>query len=271
MYQIGEFSKINRITVKTLRYYDRVGLLKPAFVNDSNGYRYYTSEQLPVIHKIIALRQMGFSINEILDIINGKNNNLIFKSKKEKLLNDIQEKKEQLSQIIHYLEKNREGFKMNYEVVLKELPEVIVYAKKMVVPNYDYYFEAIPKIGEKISAVNPDLKAAKPNYCFTIYLDGEYKEENFEVEFCEAVNNFGKETEEIKFKKIKKVDQAACVFHKGSYNSIGEAYAHLFKWIEDNNFIPADNPRESYIDGIWNKENESDWLTEIQIPIKKKS
>jgi len=90
MYQIGEFSKINRITVKTLRYYDRVGLLKPAFVNDSNGYRYYTSEQLPVIHKIIALRQMGFSINEILDIINGKNNNLIFENKKEKLLNDIQ-------------------------------------------------------------------------------------------------------------------------------------------------------------------------------------
>src|SRR6056297_823637 len=99
MYQIGEFSKINRITVKTLRYYDRVGLLKPAFVDDNNGYRYYTSEQLPVIHKIIALRQMDFSINEILDIINRKNDNLIFKIKREKILNDIQEKKEQLTQI----------------------------------------------------------------------------------------------------------------------------------------------------------------------------
>jgi DNA-binding transcriptional MerR regulator len=270
MYQIGEFSKINRITVKALRYYDRVGLLKPAFVDDNNGYRYYSSEQLPIIHKIIALRQMDFSINEILDIINGENDNLIFKIKKEKILNDIRAKKEQLSQITHYLEKNREGFKMNYEVVLKELPEVIVYAKKMVVPNYDYYFEAIPKIGEEISKANPNLKSAKPEYCFTIYLDGEYKEENFKVEFCEAVTGFGEKTEEIKFKEITKVDQAACVFYKGSYDNIGEAYAHLFKWIEDNNFIPSDNPRESYIDGIWNKENPSDWLTEIQIPVKKK-
>src|SRR6056297_1406547 len=93
MYQIGEFSKINRITIKTLRYYDRVGLLKPAFVDDNNGYRYYTSEQLPIIHKIIALRQMDFSINEILDLLTGEDDNLIFKTKKEKLLNDIQEKK----------------------------------------------------------------------------------------------------------------------------------------------------------------------------------
>jgi DNA-binding transcriptional MerR regulator len=267
MYQIGEFSKINKITVKTLRYYDRVGLLKPAFVDDDNGYRYYSSEQLPIIHKIIALRQMDFSINEILDLLTSEDDNLIFKTKKEKLLNDIQEKKKQLKQITHYLENKREGFKMSYEVVLKELPEVIVYAKKMVIPNYDYYFEAVPKIGEEISELNPNLKCAKPNYCFTIYLDGEYKEKDFKVEICEAVTSFGKETEEIKFKKIKKVDKAACVFYKGSYNNIGKAYAHLFKWIEDNNYTPSDNPRESYIDGIWNKENVSDWLTEIQVPL----
>jgi DNA-binding transcriptional MerR regulator len=81
MYQIGEFSKINKITVKTLRYYDRVGLLKPAFVDDDNGYRYYSSEQLPIIHKIIALRQMDFSINEILDLLTSEDDNLIFKIK----------------------------------------------------------------------------------------------------------------------------------------------------------------------------------------------
>ncbi|MFW6035407.1 MAG: MerR family transcriptional regulator [Halothermotrichaceae bacterium] len=270
MYQIGEFSKINKVTVKTLRYYDRVGLLKPAYVDDNNGYRYYTSEQLPVIHKIIALRQMDFSIKEILTILAEENTADIFKKKRKTLLADIKEKEEQLTQITHYLEKNREGFIMSYEVVLKELPEVIVYSKRMVIPDYDYYFKVIPKIGEEVSRANPDLKCADPAYCFVIYHDGEYKEKNIDVEFCEAVEEMGNDTEDIKFKKIDKVDKAACVYHKGSYDNLGEAYAHLFKWIEDNNYRPSDHPRESYIDGIWNKEDESEWLTEIQIPVVKK-
>ena len=69
MYRIGMFSKINKVTVKTLRYYDEVGLLIPAYVDEENGYRYYTSNQLPIIHKIKALRQMGFTIDEITLIL----------------------------------------------------------------------------------------------------------------------------------------------------------------------------------------------------------
>ena len=53
LYRIGMFSKMNRVTIKALRYYDEVGLLKPAYINEMTGYRYYTSEQLPVIHKIM--------------------------------------------------------------------------------------------------------------------------------------------------------------------------------------------------------------------------
>jgi DNA-binding transcriptional MerR regulator len=53
MYSIGEFSKINRITPKTLRHYDRIGLLTPASVDDWTGYRYYSPDQLPMIGKMI--------------------------------------------------------------------------------------------------------------------------------------------------------------------------------------------------------------------------
>ena len=62
---------------------------------------------------------------------------------------------------------------------------------------------------------------------------------------------------------------AVCIYHKGEYNTLREAYAVLMKYISDNGYEIIDNPRERYIDGIWNKENESDYLTEIQIPIKK--
>lgn len=269
MYRIGMFSKINKVTIKTLRYYDEVGLLKPAYVDNENGYRYYTSEQLPLLHKIIALKQIGFSIDEIIAIINGRNVALIFKERKKEIESAIVENQLQLSLISHYLDNMKEERDMNYDVVIKELPEVIVYSKRMTIPSYDAYFQIIPSIGEEMKKANPDLKCAVPEYCFIIYHDGEYKESNIDVEFCEAVTQFGKDTSTIKFKQMERVPTAACVYHKGPYKDLGKAYAKLFQWISDNGYTTSDNPRESYIDGIWNKEDEKDWLTEVQIPVYK--
>jgi effector-binding domain-containing protein len=78
----------------------------------------------------------------------------------------------------------------------------------------------------------------------------------------------GRETDTIKFKTIERVPQAACVLHRGPYSTLSFAYRALFKWIEDNGFLPTGSPRESYIDGIWNKQrNEAEWLTELQVPV----
>jgi effector-binding domain-containing protein len=63
---------------------------------------------------------------------------------------------------------------------------------------------------------------------------------------------------------------AVSIMHKGAYAGLQQAYAYAFKWIEENGYVVADAPRESYIDGIWNKEKEEDWLTELQVPIMKK-
>lgn len=69
--------------------------------------------------------------------------------------------------------------------------------------------------------------------------------------------------------KLKPV-MAVCTYHKGEYNNLGETYGFLIKYIEENGYEIIESPRERYIDGIWNKENVSDWLTEIQIPVRKK-
>ena len=159
---------------------------------------------------------------------------------------------------------------MKYQGIIKELPECIVYSKKMVVPNYDAYFQTIPSIGEQVSKKYPDLKCSVPEYCFISYLDGEYKTENISIEFCEAVEEMKEDFEDIVFKKIPSTT-ALSVIHKGPYSELGKAYAYAFKWIEENNYRVIDNPRENYIDGIWNKEDESEWLTELQVPIEKKT
>ena len=88
------------------------------------------------------------------------------------------------------------------------------------------------------------------------------------LRYVKVVTEMKQDSEILKFKEIDKVENAVCVLHKGSYNKLREAYTFIFKWIEDNNYEVIDNPRESYIDGIWNKESEEEWLTEIQVPIR---
>ena len=69
MLKIGEFSKLSRVSVRMLRYYDAIGLLKPAETDRFTDYRYYSEAQLPVVCRITALRDMGFSLGEVRAIL----------------------------------------------------------------------------------------------------------------------------------------------------------------------------------------------------------
>ena len=73
----------------------------------------------------------------------------------------------------------------------------------------------------------------------------------------------------VKFQVFPEVPEAACIFHRGSYNTLHISYAVLLHYIEENGYEICGNIRESYIDGVWNKETEEEWLTEIQIPVRK--
>jgi DNA-binding transcriptional MerR regulator len=270
MYRIGLFSKIGKVTVKALRFYEEEGLIEPCRVDAATGYRYYDSSQLPRIHKIVALRQCGFPIPEIRQIVNGKDIAALFSDRKTLLEAEAVAVGEQLASINSYIESLRRGEDMRYQVVVKDLPSVIVYGMRTVVESYDSYFDLMPKIGEEIAAYNPGLRCRDdPPYCFIVYLDGEYKERDIDIEFCEAVYEVGVDTPRLKFKTIERVPAAACVLHKGPYSELPAAYSAVFKWIDDNGYVPTENPRESYIDGIWNKADKAEWLTELQVPIER--
>lgn len=267
MFRIGEFSKIGKITIKTLRYYDEVGLLKPDHVDSMTGYRVYSSKQLTDLHKIQSLRQIGLSISETKQILSGADRQLVLEQHRQTVVSELADLKRKLSKI-NYLLSEPEVEKMNYQATIKQIPSCIVYSKIMTVPNYDAYFDLIPEIGRKLTEKYPDLRCATPEYCFIAYLDDEYKEEDIHVEFCEAVTEARADFDDIVFKEIPEVTVVS-VMHKGPYADLRNAYGFAFDWLEKNGYTVTDNPRENYIDGIWNKENEEDWLTELQIPVEK--
>jgi len=268
MIKIGEFSKINKITVKTLRLYDKLELLKPKFIDKFTGFRYYDSDQLLLLQKIICLKQIGFSLLEISSILEDKSDFLKKLEQKEIEINrEIERNKEKLSRIKSHISSIKKEKNMNYDVVLKELPEVIVASRRLIIKDYNQLFQAAPEMGEMMKTQG--LKCRIPEYCFNIYHDGEYKEKNIDVEICEAVVVPGKDTKDLKFKTFPSV-KAACILHKGPYESLGRSYGIIINWLKDNNYEPANFFRESYIDGCWNKNDPYDWLTEIQVPVKKK-
>jgi DNA-binding transcriptional MerR regulator len=70
MIRIGDFSKLSMVSIKTLRYYDEMGLLKPIGIDRETGYRYYTVDQLPRLNRILALKDLGFSLQQIGQVLN---------------------------------------------------------------------------------------------------------------------------------------------------------------------------------------------------------
>ena len=264
LYKIGMFANMNRVTIKALRYYDEQKLLVPVYVDEENGYRYYAAGQMAQLHRIIALKNMGFSIDDIRKIIEGAEEKSFLLVKKQEILKEIAVLTDKLSQIESYLA--RDSINLSAPVLIKEIPQAIVCTMKRRIKSYDALFELMPQMGAQMEL--SDCRCAQPSYCFTHYLEPEYKEEDILVEICEAVTEKKPDTGDIAFKVLPKVPMAACIFHKGSYNTLPESYAMLLQYIEENGYEICGNIRESYIDGVWNKETENEWLTEIQIPVK---
>ncbi len=269
MHRIGMFSKLGKVTIKTLHHYDEVGLLVPSRVDEENGYRYYTTDQIFRLNEIVSLRQMGFSIAEISAIVDGHNIEGILTQRKAELESEARNVTDQLFRLTNYIKEQKEGHLMNYQAVIKEIPACTVYSAKHTIPNYSALMEVMPALGEKVGKLNPGLKCVEPGYCFNVYLDGEYRDTDINVEICEAVVSRGKDGDGIVFKDLPAVTVVS-VLHKGAYEKIGVAYAYAMQWVEQNGYRVAGQVRESYIDGIWNRENVEDWLTEIQVPAERK-
>lgn len=263
MLKIGEFSKLSHITVKALRFYEKEGLLIPEEVDSWNGYRYYSTAQLETAAKIKAYRQLDFSVEEIKAIFSGADAKAVLTAKAQQLEKQQSDISVRLSIINHLLEEKS----MKYQVVVKEIPECIVYYEERKLDKYSDCMQFIPQSGAECKRLNPNLQCAVPPYEFMEYLDGEYRESDIMCRHNEAVAQFGVESDRIKFRKIPKT-KVLSIFHKGQYDNIGEAYAYLMKYAEQNGYKSSGLIRECYIDGIWNKENVSDWLTEIQMPIE---
>ena len=263
MLKIGEFSKLSQLTVKALRFYEREGVLAPSEVDPFTGYRLYTTSQLMDAAKVKSLRQLGVSVEEVRRILAGADARELLERKAGELRAEQAVIAVRISIIDHLLEERE----MDYQITEKIIPAATVYYSEATLDKYSDAMQWIPAQGAEVRALNPGLKCAEPPYEFIEYLDGEYRERDVRVRHSEAVTARGVESDNIKFRDIPET-KVLSLYHKGAYEEIGAAYAHIYQYAEDNGYEVAGLSRESYIDGVWNKDSVDEWLTEIQLPVK---
>lgn len=269
-FKIGEFSKLCQVTVKTLRHYEEMGLLVPFDVDQWTGYRYYDISQLRRMNKIAYFKGLGFTLEEIFDIFDNDSqmpSSEMIRSKSELCQREIerlikrQGELPKLGTMLHSQENIME------KVTEKSLPSRIFATHRRKIDSYEELFHLCPNIiGAEMQRLGCECPA--PEYCFTVEYQEEYGKD-IDIEYFEAVAERKEDSELIKFRELPEVPVALCIKHYGAYEKMRETFAALYAYAEANGYEATQPARFMYIDGIWNKTSEDEWLTEIQLPVKK--
>ena len=271
MIRIGDFSKLSRVPVKTLRYYDEVGLLKPVEVDAFTGYRLYEYSQLSTLNRILALKDLGFSLEEIGRLLDedlsAEQMRGMLKLREMEARQRMQQEAERLERIeVRLRQIEQENRMSKYDVVIKSAEEIRVASVRDVVPTPPDQGSLWEELGGYLA-----MNHVRPGgTCFTLYFDDEFKEHDWDLEVCEQIDVDLKESKRIRVRTLPAVDALACTIHHGPFTTIGEAYNALGQWITDNGYRITGPCREFYLRPNENgSQTDPETVTEIQFPVEK--
>ncbi len=270
MFRIGEFSKLTQVSVRMLRYYDEMGLLKPAKTDKFTNYRLYSAEQMNALGRIVFLRDLGFSTAEMAELLMDWNNSFLLKqiaAKRSELETEIKEKQDRLRRIDR-VEKDifTERSKLHFNILIKSIPAAQVLSLRRVVA--DYYAEG--ELWIALSEFAEENGISISSQTFSIYHDTEYREKNVDIEICAPVARMEQNQGDFVYQLTDVMPLAACIMVQGRFTNIAGAYLAFAAWLERHNeYRMYEKNRQIVHRGPWNEENPENYLTEIQIPIEK--
>lgn len=275
MIRIGDFSKLSRVSIKTLRYYDEMDLLKPVEVDRFTGYRYYEFDQLPRLNRILALRDLGFSLEEIgqllRDSLTPEQMRGMLKLRQVEIRQRVQEETERLERVeVRLRQIEQEEDMSKYDVVIKKVEPIKVASVRGVVPTP-------PQQGPLWSELEGYLARQRVRStapCFSLYHDDEYKERDWDIEACEPIEADLAETGRVKVRTLPAVETMACTVHHGPFVTLNEAYDAIGKWIDANGYRICGPGREIYVHVTEEghgmvSQTDPHTVTELQFPVEK--
>jgi effector-binding domain-containing protein len=269
MFKIGQFSRFSQVTVKTLRYYDKIGLLKPAEIDRFTGYRYYSASQLPRLNRILALKDLGLSLEQIAQLLDGDLSpdqiRGMLRLKQVEIEGRLEEEQARLARVEWRLRQiEQEETMSTQEAVIKSIPAQTVVSVRDTVPT-----SGISQLFGEVFGHLCQHSIAPAGPPFAIYYDEEFREEAIDVEIAAPATGAVPASERVQARELPAVEQMACLIHEGDYEAIGGTYGQLMAWIEANGYCIAGPVREVYLQGPESGRDPSTYVTEIQFPVEK--
>ena len=278
MFRIGDFAKIARVSVKTLHHYDEIGLLKPELVHATTGYRYYSIDQLPRLNRILVLKDLGFTLNQIRSVLNeGLSSSELrgmLRLKEAELTNQILEEQECLERVkVRLRQIEREDTQYDYDILVKSIESQTIASARGILPITDDTFQQCAELA--IIVYNWLHRTGSPfsDRWLSIYHETAQESQNERIDIEMAVEverslltratQFP--SEQVRVWELPGTNTMACLLHHGNYDRLWDAHISLMTWIETRGYSSAGLYRCVY---LRRPSPEGEPLTELQIPIE---
>jgi DNA-binding transcriptional MerR regulator len=269
MLSIGDFARHGRVSVRMLRHYDAIGLLRPAFVDQETGYRSYDAGQLSRLNRIVALKGLGFTLEQvryILDEVSVEELRGMLRLRQVELQSQIASDTARLAQVAARLRIiEREGAMPADDVQIK--PILGVRVAKLTATAAGFEPESIaPIIGPLYDELRArlgraGLKATGPDVA---YYEDPLDGDGILVHAAIPVDADPGEDYDFAIVDLPEIEQAATILHRGSMDDVMSTIQALARWIDANGYRSVGYNRELYIEL---GENRDMWVTELQEPI----
>ncbi|QDS34194.1 MerR family transcriptional regulator [Brevibacillus brevis] len=270
MFKISEFAKISQVSVKTLRYYDQVHLLKPAHTDKFSGYRYYSADQMFQLNRILAYKELGFSLDQIrqmmneqipLDQIRG-----MFRIKQSEIQSILDKEQERLNLIKDrlYAIENEEKSLSSHDVILKKVEPQLVLSYRQRTP-----FNKIPELFQKLDDYMG--RSGQSSLSRMVLWHGcEERDDNMDVEVARLLTHDLQTEPPFTVNRLPEIPLMATLIHHCRTTSRCTASVELAMWIERNGYrIKENEPRREICVRRENPEDPDSYVAELQIAVEK--
>ncbi len=276
MFRIGEFSKIAQVSGRLLRYYDEFGLLSPQYTDPQTGYRYYSAQQLPRLNRILVLKELGLSLEQVATLLDQDTSSDEIRGmltlRKAQIEQSVQEEIERLRRVeVRLNQLDTQGQIQELDVVLKSVPAQQFLSLREVLPD----MEAVRRLVLRIYTTVPGMVGQHNLGNIAVVIHSPmYDPEAFDVEIGYLLT--GKASKSVRLseermltiRELEAVSTIATIAHVGRVSDRHQSYGALGNWVEQNNWQIVGLGREILMQlPLQGKEEEA--VMEIQLPVSK--
>ena len=273
MLKIRDFAKLADVSMTTLRYYDEIGLFKPTQVDPENGYRFYTMDQLPQLHRILAFKELGLGLTQIVKILaEGLSPEALqgmLRLRQAQLQQHIQTEQEQLVRLEARLRSLEEsGSLPAYEVVLKAVKPITGVSLRPTAAELAYQTHW----GDVIDATLHRYGVKPIDHLLVLHTEREDEHAPASVEIVAPVERrdasmlVTRSEGRLTLCELPAITRMASTLHNGYPALTLSAYQALGMWMELNSYTIIGPRRKIF---LRRSEQLDDALTEIQFPVEK--